>query len=235
MLVLFLDGLAGLAGGLLSERWLKEHRAALVGFAAGALLAAAFLDVIPEAFQSVGPSALSWAFGGFVATAVFEWQFGHHHEHETELGAPPASLPVSLLGSDALHNVGDGAAVAAAFLTSTHAGLAVALAIISHEVPQEVGDFALLRGAGWSRRRALLGLAGVQLTAVIGGLAVLLASTSFRFAIPAVLSFTGGTFLYIGATDLLPTLHTGRTFRGRRERMLGFVAGIAVVFLASLL
>lgn len=225
-LTLVADGLAGLAGGLLSERWLARHQAALVGFAAGAILAAVFLDVLPESLAAFGPAAFPWAFGGFVALACLEWLLGHHHRHA---GAPPATLPLALLASDALHNVSDGAAVAAAFLVSPRAGLGVALAVVAHEVPQEVGDFALLRAAGYSRGRALFALAAVQLTAAIGAVGVMLAAGEFRSVTGATLSLAAGTLLYIGATDLLPELHAGQTTLERRERMIGFACGTLLV------
>src|SRR5215510_1112513 len=78
---LILDGLAGLSGGLLSERWLLRHQAALTGFAAGAILSAVFLDILPESIYALQPLALTWSFGGFVTPAVIEWIIGYHHHH----------------------------------------------------------------------------------------------------------------------------------------------------------
>lgn len=225
------DGLAGLTGGLLSEPWLQRRRAALVGFAAGALLAAAFLDVLPEAIESLGRTALTVAFAGFVALAVLEWLLGSHHHQEARSGPP--LLPLALLSSDALHNVADGAAVAAAFLVSFEAGLSVSLAVIAHEIPQEVGDYALLRAAGWRRASALSALAVVQLTAVAGAIGVVLVAAHFHRASAFVLALSAGSFLYISATDLLPEIHSGRTGAERRERMLGLLCGIALIVLAS--
>src|SRR5436190_15178843 len=196
-----LDGLAGLSGGLLSDRWLTRHQAALTGFAAGAILGAVFLDVLPESVREVGPRAVTWSFGGFVALAIIEWLIGHHHHHQH--GIASSALPPTLLISDALHNIGDGAAVAAGFLISTKVGLAVAVAVIAHEVPQEVGDYAILRAANWRRSQALVALACVQFTAVLGAIAVMLAAERVEHLIPIILSIASGTFLYIGATDLL--------------------------------
>src|SRR4051794_35945717 len=78
-LAVLADGLAGLAGGLLSEQWLRRYLGVFVGFAAGALLTAVFLELLPEAVSTQGPSAFRWAFGSFMALAVLEWQLGHHH------------------------------------------------------------------------------------------------------------------------------------------------------------
>ena len=229
---LVLDGLAGLSGALLSERWLIRHHAALIGFAAGAILGAVFLDVLPESVADIGPSALAWSFSGFVALAVAEWLMGgHHHKH----GVESASLPASLLISDALHNIGDGAAVAAAFVVSAKVGVAVAVAVIAHEIPQEIGDYAVLRTAHWPRAQALLALAGVQFTAFLGAIAVLLAVQHVARVTAIILSIAAGTFLYIGATDLLPDVQSGRTASARAERMLGFVSGIILIVVVSVL
>ncbi|RKH50665.1 ZIP family metal transporter [Corallococcus llansteffanensis] len=226
-----LDGLAGLAGGVLSERWLQRHLPALVAFAAGTLLAAVFLEVLPEAVAALGDAAFTWALGSFVILALLEWALGHHHHHVEAAaghvhshGAP--TLPAALLASDALHNVGDGAAVAAAFLVSPNAGFATAFAVIVHELPQEVGDYALLRAAGWSRVRSLVALGGVQLTAVAGAAAVLLGTRHLPSLQGTVLAIAGGSFLYIGAVDLLPELRRGLD---SRKRVGGFLCGLLLI------
>jgi zinc and cadmium transporter len=245
-LAVLADGLAGLAGGLLSERWMSRHLSALVAFAAGALLGAVFLDIFPEAVATAGPVAFRWALASFLALALLEWFLGpHHHDHSHHapdhphhahgglVGSPSTVVP-SLLAADALHNVGDGAAVAAAFLVSPQAGVATAMAVIAHELPQEVGDYALLRAAGLSRMKALMMLAGVQLTAAAGAGAVLMGSQLVRGLEGIVLALASGTFLYIGATDLLPDLRRGSTPQEARGRLLGFLLGLALVAVAGL-
>lgn len=225
------DGLAGLAGGLFSEGWLKRNLSALVGFAAGALLAAVFLDALPEAIGQLHHSALTWAFGGFVALALLEWYLGrHHHAH----GEEHRALPSALLLSDAFHNMGDGAAIAAGFLISPGTGLGVALAVIAHEVPQEIGDYALLRAYGMGRGRALFWLAMVQLTAGVGALGAFFASEISASMNGILIALASGTFLYIGATDLLPEIHVGSSSQ-RRHRLLGFLLGVGLVVAASFL
>lgn len=227
LLALVADGLVGLSGGLLPERWLNRHQAALVGFAAGALLAAVFLDILPEAIRDFGPRALQWTLLGFTVLTVVDWVVGHEH-HMDEKGAPV--LPSTVLSSDILHNIGDGAAIAAGFLLSVRSGFVVALAVIAHEVPHEVGDYTLLRAAGWKRPRTLLALAGVQLTAAIGALGFLLFAERFHGFTAPLLSMAAGSFLYISATNLLPQIRYGSKSR-RYERMIGFVCGIGIVVL----
>lgn len=223
------DGLAGLIGGLFSEGWLKRNLSALVGFAAGALLAAVFLDALPEALGQLHTTALEWALGGFIALALLEWFLGrHHHEH----GLEHRALPSALLLSDAFHNMGDGAAIAAGFLISHGTGLGVALAVIAHEVPQEIGDYALLRAQGMSRMRSLFWLALVQLTAGLGAAGAWFASSLSHSLNAVLIALASGTFLYIGATDLLPEIHLGTAIQ-RRRRLVGFLLGLALVIAAS--
>lgn len=228
VLALLIEGLAGLAGGLFSERWLARHQVTLISFAAGALLTVFFVDLLPEAIEVLGVGALSWAFAGFIALALIQGFGGHHPSHEAS-----RLQPSGLLVADALHNISDGAAVAAAFVVSPRAGLGAALAIILHEVPQEVGDFALLRRAGFSRARALLSLALVQLTAAFGALGVFFAVRYFESIAGAALSIAAGTFLYIAATDLLPEVQSAYTAKERRERWVGFLLGVLLLLLVS--
>lgn len=244
-LAVLADGVAGLAGGLLSEQWLRRHLQVFVGFAAGALLTAVFLELLPEAVATEGASAFRWAFASFMVLAVMEWLMGHHHHgtsdshhhphhHHDFPGTQSRTLPAALLTSDGLHNLGDGAAVAAAFLVSPEAGIATALAIIAHELPQEVGDYALLRAAGFSRARALIALTLVQLTAALGAGAVLLGSHLVQNLEGIVLAIASGTFLYIGATDLLPEMRSASPAEGRGQ-WLGVLGGLALVGGVSLL
>jgi len=142
-LAVALDGAAGLAGAILPERWLVHYRPTLLGFAAGALLAAALLDLVPEAIAANGMSVLPWLLASIVALAVFEWMLPMHDHHDHVGGV----TPYALVGSDALHNFGDGIAIAAAFLSSTRLGVITSVAVIVHEVPQEVADYAILRAA----------------------------------------------------------------------------------------
>jgi zinc and cadmium transporter len=218
------DAAAGLAGGLLSDRWLHRHLGPLVGFAAGALLAVAFLDLLPAAAAELGGAGFALALGSFAASALLSWHA--HPAHGPAEVAGPA--PLALLASDALHNMGDGAAVAAAFLASPKAGIAAAAAVVFHELPQELGDFALLRASGLGRGRALLALFAVQLTAYLGAALVLLAAQRAAHVTGIAVALAAGTFLHIGATDLLPELARGQPAE-RRGRRAGFLLGLGVV------
>ncbi|MFT3767476.1 MAG: ZIP family metal transporter [Minicystis sp.] len=225
---LLLDGAVGLAGGLLPEHRLVRHRALFVGFAAGALLGAAFLDVLPEAIEAAGSRAMTWALGAFMLTTLLGRMAANRWPTTTATRSP--GLPVKLLGSDALHNIGDGAIIAAAFFSSTGLGVVTTFAVLAHELPQEVGDYVLLRAAGIRRGPAILALAAVQMTALIGAAAVAFASSLFARTSGVVLAVAGGTFLQIGATDLLPEVLNGEGEpRGRTIAVLGLLLGIAAI------
>jgi len=222
------DGVAALVGGALPEAWLTRHRPALLGFAAGTLLVAAMLDILPAAIELRGPEALWWSAGSFVVIAMFEWSLRRHVHRRG--GAPGVVSPLVLLGSDGLHNLADGMAIAAAFLVSVPLGIVTSLAVIVHEVPEEVGDYVLLRAAGLSKRRALLANTGVQLTAAVGAIATLLAAAQTTQLTGIALSIAAGSFLFIAATDLLPeVLRQDMGRRDRTEAALGFVLGVVAI------
>jgi zinc and cadmium transporter len=223
-LAIAIDGAAGLAGALLPERWLVRYRPALLGFAAGALLAAALLDLMPDAIAARGTSVLPWLLASIAALAVFEWSLPTHDHHDHVGGA----TPYALLGSDALHNFGDGMAIAAAFVASPRLGLVTAAAVIVHEVPQEVADYAVLRAAKMGKRRALLALVGVQLTAALGAAATLLGGR-FEGANGIVLALAAGTFIYIACVELLPDVLQRGKRSDRVRALVALLAGIAVV------
>jgi zinc and cadmium transporter len=222
-LVVMIDGAVALVGGLLSERVLRRWRPALLGFATSTLLVSGSVDILPEAIGHLGALAVVWTVCAAVALGLFERMTARRHQHT----AGPVS-PVALLGSDALHNFGDGMAIAAAFLVSPQVGLYTSVAVILHELPEELADYAILRGAGVSRRSALAGLAIVQLTAGLGAAASLVASHWLVGARGLVLALAAGMFLYIALVDLLPEVIRARS----RSAWVAF--GIGAVFVLLL-
>ncbi|CAN5242001.1 hypothetical protein BH11MYX1_BH11MYX1_55580 [soil metagenome] len=228
------DGAAGLVGGLLPDAWIERRKTGLVGFAAGALLAAALLDTLPEALAARGLGALYWAFGAFVVGALVEWLLSAHVHRRG--GTPGPASPVVLLGSDALHNIGDGIAIAAAFLVSVPLGIVTSLAVIVHEVPEELGDYALLRASGMTKRQALIALGAVQLTAAVGAFGTLIAASQTHALAGIALSISAGTFLFIATADLLPeVLRSAVRGRARTEAVVGFLLGLSAVGLQVVL
>lgn len=217
-----LDGAIALLGGLIPEPWLERYRAPMLGFATGTLLASGLGEILPEAFARDGVVALAWAGLAMIVLGGIEWassRRGHHRERPI--------VPTALLSSDALHNLGDGMAIAAAFLVGPGYGLLTAAAVIVHELPEEIADYALLRANGMKKRRALMLLALVQLSAGIGAAGTLIASSLVAQANGAVLGIASGMFVYIAVIDLIPELYKVRS----RWAVPAVLLGAAIVLL----
>lgn len=228
---------ASLAGGLLSmavaalltfglpRHWLAR----LVSFSTGVLLATALLELLPEAGEAglepdiLFPLLLTGLVGFFLLEKLALWR----HTHEGGDGHSVATAAPMILIGDGIHNLTDGAVLAAAFLADPHLGWVTAAAIIAHEIPQEAGDFALLLAAGWSRTRAFIGNGISSLTSVAGGVAGYYWLAEAQAWIPAILVIAAASFLYIAVSDLMPWL---RRESGHFAWHGGFLAaGIALV------
>lgn len=217
--------------GILS---LKEKTAgavlfAIVAFATGTLLGAAFLDVLPEAIKKIEPSqALAFALAGilvfFLVEKVIYWH--HHHGRHSAEEKPMAYL--NLIG-DGVHNFFDGAAIAASFLTSIELGITTTLAIVLHEIPQEVGDFSLLLYSGFTKTKALMANFLSALLAVLGALGFYYFSSWIENMEALGLAFTGGMFIYIATADLLPELQKEPEIKRSLTQFLLILLGIAAV------
>jgi zinc and cadmium transporter len=199
----------------------------LVSYAVGALLGVSTLAILPSALEQLPATrVLGTLLIGILLFFLLEklvlWRHCHTHDCEVHDGAV---FPV--LVGDAFHNFVDGAVVAAAVLTSVPLGISTALAVAAHEIPQEVGDFAILLHAGYSRRRALwLNV----LSAAASGLGAIAACISFDFVprmLPYFLALAAASFLYVAMADLIPGLHRGRTDAGSMRQILLIGAGIA--------
>jgi zinc and cadmium transporter len=136
----------------------------------------------------------------------------------------------ALLGSDAVHNFGDGIAIAAAFLQSTHLGLITSVAVLLHELPEELADYAVLRESKMPKRRSLWWLAIVQMTAGLGAAITLLGAT-LGTGRGIVLAIAGGTFIYIAVVELLPDVFRHGTRHDRLVALVGLLAGAALLAL----
>ena len=222
-LAVLLVGCVALVGGLLPERWLDRYRLPMLGFAVGTLLASGVGKIAPESLAITGLGGIAWIAGAMLAMAAIE-----RRSRRSERHASRPLVPIALLGSDAFHNIGDGMAIAAAFLVSPRLGVFTAAAVLLHELPEEVADYALLRIAGVRKRNALLGLAGVQLTAGIGAAGTLLASTLIARANGVILAIASGLFVYIAVFDLLPVLIRARSRSGFLAIALGAAAVLAI-------
>lgn len=232
--------LVSLIGGfLLISRQLDIRRVQLVAvpFAAGALLAAAFFDLIPEAFE-LGESAESTAgimLLGFMIFFVLERTLGwfhHHHEHETPTVQRRSAQSLIVIG-DILHNAIDGLVIGAAFLVDPVVGIVTTAAVAAHEIPQELGDFGVLLSLGMPKRRVIV----VNLLSAVA--TVVTASLVFAFgdAVASLeaglLAFTAGLFIYIAASDLIPTIHAEPRPRAANLQAVVLFVGIIAIGLTT--
>ncbi|MFT3837528.1 MAG: ZIP family metal transporter [Myxococcaceae bacterium] len=219
----------------------KERRAKalpwLVAFSAGALLGAAFGDLLPQALTGASAKAVSlWVLGGMMAFMLLELllahRHGHGHAHGHEHEEHSALGPLVLFG-DALHNFVDGVAIAAAFSVSKEAGIGTAVAVLAHEVPQEVGNVALLLEAGYSPAKAFGFNVLSNSVAVVGALAAGLVLDKIQPVIPYVLAVACAGFIYVAAADLIPGIRE----EAKGSRLLQaalLIAGAAAIVVLQL-
>lgn len=218
----------------------------MVSFATGALLGAALLALVPHAVQGVGADKVHdigiALVGGIALFFVLEkfllWRHCHvddcdTHEHSHHDASRHDATATLVLVGDGLHNALDGVLIAAAFLTDWHLGVVTALAIMAHEIPQEVGNFAVLLQSGMARGRALFWNLVSSLTSVLGGV---LAWYSLRGALqllPYALAVAAASMLYVAVADLIPGLHRHTSPRTSVAQVLLIAAGVAVVAFAE--
>ncbi len=207
----------------------------LISFSAGALLGDVFLHILPEIMA--GETALqngAYVLIGIMIFFVLERVLIWHHSHTSHQENIHSMVYLTTIG-DALHNFLDGIAIAASFLVSIPVGIATATAVIFHEIPQEIGQFAILIHGGWKRGKALLYNFFSALTAVAGALLVLVFSRSFAEAPTMLLGFGAASFIYIALSDLIPELHKEPDTKRSVVQLVWMLAGIGVMALLLLL
>jgi zinc and cadmium transporter len=199
----------------------------LVSYAVGALLGVSMLALLPTSLEQLPASRvfttlLLGILLFFVLEKLVLWR--HCHTHDCEVHESSV-FPV-LIG-DAFHNFVDGAVVAAAVMTSIPLGVSTALAVAAHEIPQEVGDFAILLHAGYSRGRALFLNVLSSAASAVGAVAAFMAFDMVPRLLPYFLAMAAASFLYVAMADLIPGLHRGRTDASSMRQILLIAAGIA--------
>jgi zinc and cadmium transporter len=203
----------------------------LVSYAVGALLAVSLLALLPEALQTLAPGdVVGTLLAGILAFFVLEKLVLLRHCHTDECHVHAAAAPLVLLG-DAFHNFIDGTIVCAAVLTSVPLGVNTAIAVAAHEIPQEVGDVAILLAAGYSRRRALVLNLVSGISGLAGALVAYLGVSVIPGVRPYILAFSSASLLYIAMSDLIPDLHRGQIDRSALRQVVLVGAGVATVVL----
>jgi zinc and cadmium transporter len=189
------------------------------------------LAILPAAFEQLpAPHVLGTLLGGILLFFILEklvlWRHCHTHDCEVHDGTV---LPV--LVGDAFHNFVDGAVIAAAVVTSVPLGVSTAIAVAAHEIPQELGDFAILLHSGYSRGRAMLLNVMSATASAVGAIAAFAAFDYLPMLLPYFLSLAAASFLYVAMADLIPGLHRGRTDASSLRQVVLIAAGIATMVL----
>lgn len=216
----------------------------MVSFATGALLGAALLALVPHAVigaglfrvHDVGIALVAGICLFFVLEKFLLWRHCHSEDYETHEAHEHHrrhATGVLVLAGDALHNTLDGVVVAAAFLTDFHLGVVTALAIMAHEIPQEIGNFAVLLHAGMSRGRAFAWNVATSLTAVLGGVVAYFALRETLGLLPYALAVAASSLLYVAVADLIPGLHRRSDTRASLAQVALIGLGILVVSFAE--
>jgi len=245
--------LATLAGGLLSVVIAASVTVAVLGrvvqhlvsLSTGVLLSTALLNVLPEAFESrTEPHKLfATLLGGLLFFFLLEkaelYRHGHHHEHDEHHHhhgfdrGQAGRGGWSVLVGDSIHNFCDGVIIAAAFLADVRLGIVTALAIIAHEIPQEVGDYIVLLNAGFTRGRALFFNALSGLASVAGGVLGYFVVGPWEAAFPYLLVIASSSFVYVAVADLIPQLQHRLSLRATIAQLAWLGAGLGIVVVAT--
>ncbi len=220
----------------------------LISYAIGALLGASFLEVLPhaiEAAESPEKAAMNVLAGimlFFVLEKLVLWRHchdegcaGHEHgggQHGHGHGHDHGRSGLLILVGDTFHNFVDGILIAAAFVESTPLGIVTALAIIAHEIPQEVGDFLILLHSGYSRTRALVFNLLSSLATLVGGILAYFALSHVQSLVPVFLALAAASMIYVAVADLIPGLHKRTELRATAQQVLLIAAGIASIVFA---
>ncbi len=230
---------------LLSESLRKRLLPHMVSYAIGALLGAAFLALLPHALahpavsdlHDVTLTVLIGILAFFLLEKLVLWRHCHAHDcevhgEEDKQHAHGAARGTMIMIGDGMHNLVDGVLIGAAFLTDIHLGVVTSIAVATHEIPQELGDFSILLHSGYSRGKALMMNIAASLTTVIGGVAAYYSLQGAEQLVPYILAIAASSFIYIAVADLIPSLHHRTEARVTAQQMTLIVAGVVTIYLA---
>jgi len=202
----------------------------LISFAAGSMLGAAFLDLLPGALEAQTKYVFEIALLGIVLFFVIELYFHWHHHHTHSEGH------LNMLG-DASHNFIDGMIIAASFLISFPLGVITTIAVIAHEIPQEIGDFGILIYSGFSKIKALFFNFLTALTAILGALLTFFAADLVKGFTAYLIPFAAGAFIYMATVDLMPEIHKRNVHKAKQSlwQVILLFSGIIIIYVLDLI
>jgi zinc and cadmium transporter len=229
------SALAAAVALVLRRAWIPM----LVSFAIGALLGAAFLEVIPHAFEHGEPHTVAGAIlGGILVFFLLEklllWRHSHDHDEHSHTHDHGRSGALIVIG-DTIHNFLDGILIAAAFLQDTQLGIITAMAIVAHEIPQEVGDFVILLNSGYSKAKAFCMNVLSSAATLVGGVLGYFALQVVQGWTPVLLGIVAASMIYVAVADLIPGLHKRPKLRDTVSQSLLIGLGIASIALVRVL
>lgn len=220
----------------MKEASLKRALIYMISFSAGALLGDAFIHLLPELVEengwtlSVSVYILSGIALSFVVEKIIHWR---HCHHPTSSSHPHPFAIMNLFG-DGVHNFIDGMIIGAAYLVSIPVGIATTLAVVLHEIPQEIGDFGVLIHGGYSKKKALFLNFLISLTSVLGVVVAIVLSNYVENLTSFLIPFAAGAFIYIASADLIPELHKERKILNSLLQFGLFLLGIGLMMLLLL-
>lgn len=231
VVIVSLISLVGIVALGVKQERLQRILSYLVSFSAGALLGDVFVHILPEIMGGDNTLSISvYVLVGIIIFFVLERFLMWHHSHTSHKESVHSVVYLTIFG-DALHNFLDGIAIAASFLVSVPLGIATSIAVILHEIPQEIGQFAILVHGGWSRKKALLYNFISALTAILGAVTVLLFAQGLEEPPIILLAFGAASFIYVAMSDLIPELQREPSPKKSFLQLIWMIVGIAVMAL----
>ena len=234
IIAVFLISLVSLIGIFFlsfNKKLLNKVLSLLISFAVGALFGDAFIHLLPESFERLGSSSTVYVLAGILLFFILEKFLRWHHCHDVDCKKHKPTLPVMNLVGDGVHNFVDGLLIAGSFTVSVPLGITTSLAILLHEIPQEIGDFAILVHGGFSVKKALIFNLFSALMAIIGAIFFFSFGSFIKEAAYFLLPITAGGFIYIAGSDLIPELHQETKLNKAIVQFLFIILGITVMFL----
>ncbi len=234
-----LISLVGLSAVSLKERTLDRILFFLVAFSAGSILGTAYFDLLPEAVEVVeGSLVYLYVTVGFVLFFFLErfiyWYHGHPHEadmsEETVVRASTKAFAYLNIIGDGIHNFVDGMIIAASFLLGFSVGLATTIAVVFHELPQEMGDYGILIYGGFKRKKALILNFIAASSVVFGGIVAIFLLGTIEALKGLLVAFSTGGFIYLAASELIPELQKEKSFKKSVIQFTTFILGIALIW-----
>ena len=243
VIAISLISLIGIATLAVQEKFLRKYIFILVSLAIGALLGDAFIHLIPETFAEMDATMTGLLIiGGILLFLIFE-KILHWHHHLSGEGTSYCDQGICKPGdkihpvghivivSDGVHNFLDGIIIGASYLVGVEVGIATTIAVILHEIPQEIGDFGVLLHAGFSKTKALLVNLFSALLAIVGAIVVLLLNESAEAIVRWFVPISAGGFIYIAASDLIPEMHKVKEAKNSRLQIAAILIGVSAMFL----